>query len=76
MLRGCTRMPMPALAAAVSPLRLPQVQTIRQERPARSNASCAAFRVMLGGGKAISGRASGWFSMRSGSRASQTSGSR
>jgi hypothetical protein len=53
MLRGWTITPSPASAAALSPLRLPEVQTIRQARPARSSASIAAARVMLGGGKAI-----------------------
>lgn len=58
MLRGCTRTPMPARAAAVSPLRLPQVQTIRHAIFSRSRASCATRLVMEGGGKAISGSAS------------------
>ncbi|MGZ2459441.1 hypothetical protein ACVINH_004467 [Rhizobium anhuiense] len=75
MLRGCTSTPIPARAAAVNPLRLPQVQTIRHGTPFRPSASRAITRVTLGGGKAIRGRGPE-ASTRSGSRASQTSGSR
>ncbi|MNL56396.1 hypothetical protein D3C87_1798870 [compost metagenome] len=75
MLRGWTSTPMPAWAAAVSPLRLPQVQTIRHGSRCRSSTSSATLRVMLGGGKAINGSTLSRFT-RSGSRANQTSGSR
>ena len=67
---------MPALAAAISPLRLPQVQTMRQGIWCFSSVSSATRRVMLGGGKAISGSAFCFPPRRAGSRASQTSGSR
>ena len=46
---ACTVTPKPAKQAALSPLKLPLVQAMRHVRPARSNASSATARVMLGG---------------------------
>jgi hypothetical protein len=45
---GTIVMPSPASAAVRKPLKLPLVQTIRQEQPDRSSSASAISRVMLG----------------------------